>query len=81
MKMATSAPLHTQPRRFSLREYFWVIVFKYDVHTENPFYILNLNGLKCSHFPHFLVCEISSKEYSGSIQLIIQNWFHPESQN
>ena len=45
----------TQARKYSMREYYWVIVFKYDVHTERPFFIVNLNGLKCVAFPNYLI--------------------------
>ena len=45
----------TQPTKYSMREYYWVILFNFNVHTETPFSILNLNGLKCINFPHYLV--------------------------
>ena len=57
--MTSSAPSSqapcTQSRRYSMRNYFWVFIFKYDVHTEKPFSILNLNGLKTENFPQYLV--------------------------
>ena len=50
-----STPASTQARRYSLREYFWVITFRHDVHTERPFSMFNLNGRKTDDFPHYLV--------------------------
>ena len=52
--MDTIAP-STQARRYSLREYYWVVTFQYDVHAEKPFSIMNLNGLKTENFPHYLI--------------------------
>ena len=46
----------TQPQRYSLREYYWVVLFVHDVNREKPFSILNLNGLKTVGFPqHFII--------------------------